>query len=103
MVCGGGTITGAEGGYTSFTFSAKIVVELLIMLDESPVVLFLSFLGGEGGQVGRHTDTFRRERSKGLAFLSRMKVEPPLSRGLLKSPPVRLSSFCFRITGLGVQ
>jgi len=52
VLCGGGKITGAEGGYTTFTFSAKIEVELLIMLNESPVVFFLYFLGGEGGQVG---------------------------------------------------
>jgi len=47
MFCEGGKITRAVGGYTMLTFPATIVVELLIMLNESPVVLFLNFLGGE--------------------------------------------------------
>jgi len=58
MLCGGGKITGAEGGYATFNFSAKVELVLLIMLNKSPVVLFLYFLGGEGGQ-GWHIDTFR--------------------------------------------
>jgi len=49
MLCGGGKITRAEGGYTIFTFSAEIEVVLLAMINESPVVHFLYFLGGEGG------------------------------------------------------
>jgi len=68
MLCGGGRITGAEGGYITFTFSAVLEV-LLTIINESPVVLLLYFLGGEGGQVGWHIDTFRWERSTGLAFL----------------------------------
>jgi len=73
--CGGREITRAEGGYTTFTFSAKVKVELLIMMNESPVVLLLYFLGGEGGQEGWHTDTFRWESLTGLAFLSRDATE----------------------------
>jgi len=75
MFCGGGKVTGAEGGYTTFTFSAKIEFVLLIMINESPVVLFLYFLGGEGGQVGWYIDTFQWERSTGMAFLSSNMAE----------------------------
>jgi len=46
------------------------------MLNEFPVVLFLYFLGGEGAQqVGWHNDTFRWERSTGIAILSRGAIE----------------------------
>jgi len=58
-------------GIPHSTFSAKVEVESLIMLNESPWVLILYFLGGEGGQVGWDNDTFRWERLTGLAFFSR--------------------------------
>jgi len=75
MFCTGGKITGVEGGYTTFSYSGEIEEELLIMINESPVVLLLYFLGGEGRQVGWNIDTFRWERSTSLAFLSRDATE----------------------------
>jgi len=57
MHCGGGKITGVEGGYTTFSFSVEIEVELIIMINESHLVLYLYFLRIEGGQVGWHTES----------------------------------------------
>jgi len=51
MLCRGGRITGAGGGYTASTFSAVLEVSVTI-INESPVELLFYFLGGEGGQVG---------------------------------------------------